>query len=171
MTRAEFTIRAGKCYSSLLGFLTGLCGGDSDTAADLLQDTLLRAWVFVADLRDESSFEFWLKSIALNIFRSNLKKYANPTTFVPIGESEIRTYTPEGESPDEITDRDIRNHILHRAIEKLPPDEQELVRLYYFDSRTVAEISGITGKKKGTIMSLIHRARAKLKKLMEKNRL
>jgi RNA polymerase sigma-70 factor (ECF subfamily) len=50
---------------------------------------------------------------------------------------------------------------------QLKPAEREVVFLHYYQGHTAEEISQIQGQSRGTVLSLIHRSLAKLRKLGE----
>lgn len=56
---------------------------------------------------------------------------------------------------------------LAELLAKLKPGERELIFLHYYQGHTAEEISAITGQPRGTVLSSIHRAVAKLRKLTE----
>ena len=73
----------------------------------------------------------------------------------------------ESESSDDmdayyrLNDQD-RKKFLDLALEKLDPDENFLVTLYYYDDKDLDEISGITGMTRNNAKVKIFRARQKM---------
>lgn len=58
---------------------------------------------------------------------------------------------------------------LQRALDQLRDTEREALYLSVVEGYTAAEISSLIGSTRGTVLSLIHRARQKLKQLMEED--
>jgi RNA polymerase sigma-70 factor (ECF subfamily) len=56
---------------------------------------------------------------------------------------------------------------LHRAISRLSLKYQEAIVLCYFERKSVREIGAITGVSEGTVKARLHRARARLRSLLE----
>ena len=56
--------------------------------------------------------------------------------------------------------------ILHKALLKLRVRYRTVIILRYFEDKTVAEISEITGAKEGTIKSQLHRGLAQLQDIL-----
>ncbi len=59
---------------------------------------------------------------------------------------------------------------LHRALATLRDEEREALFLSVVEGYTAQEISQLTGTVRGTVLSLIHRARVKLKNQMLENK-
>jgi len=57
--------------------------------------------------------------------------------------------------------------VLEIALEKLKPEERELLYLFIVEEYTAQELSELLKKPRGTILSTVHRAKQKLKILME----
>ena len=49
----------------------------------------------------------------------------------------------------------------------LPPEDREVLHLYYYEGYSTREIAKITGTREGTVRSRLSRARGKLKALLE----
>lgn len=49
----------------------------------------------------------------------------------------------------------------------LPPEDREVIHLYYYEGYSTAEIAKMTHSREGTVRSRLSRARGKLKALME----
>jgi RNA polymerase sigma-70 factor (ECF subfamily) len=56
------------------------------------------------------------------------------------------------------------------AVRKLPEKYRDTIYLYYYEGYSTAEIAGMLGVAPGTIESRLHRARARLRGLMEGER-
>lgn len=88
--------------------------------------------------------------------------------FLPLeGERDGETVEPqfaiEGwEAPDYLG-----NGQLDRALAELRPEERETIYLAVVEGYTAQEIAGMTGRPRGTVLSLLHRTRHKLRRLLE----
>ena len=56
---------------------------------------------------------------------------------------------------------------LHMTITKLPLRYQEVITLRYFEDKQIKEIAQITGKREGTVKSLLHRGLERMRNLMD----
>ena len=71
----------GSAFTELVSdFHTPLCSylarmvGDDELGRDLAQETLIRAWTNLPELREEQHFKAWLYRIATNLARSHLRR-------------------------------------------------------------------------------------------------
>jgi len=76
---------------------------------------------------------------------------------------------------NELVDRDlvfdspIPDDVLQTALERLRPNEREILFLHTIEEYTAEEISHLTKSSRGTVLSSLFRARKKLKKLLGKH--
>ncbi len=54
------------------------------------------------------------------------------------------------------------------ALDALPVKDRAVIHLYYYEGYTTAEIARMTREAEGTVRSRLHRARQKLRRLLEK---
>ncbi|MEM7036917.1 MAG: RNA polymerase sigma factor [Bacteroidota bacterium] len=55
---------------------------------------------------------------------------------------------------------------LEKALQQLAPDTRELLYLFVVEEYTAKELAELTGKPRGTILSAVHRAKQKLRKML-----
>ena len=121
-----------------------------EEAEEATQDALLEAFQSLAryDAR-QASFQTWLMRIAYHTALKHYRKHYNSIQFVEMeqdgGEyqSSWLDTIPDDETDDLLDDTD-RVTFMERAIDMLKPDDQMLLNLYYFDNRSIREISCIT---------------------------
>jgi len=132
---------------------------DSD-CCDAIQETLLRAWKKIPQLKDKTLFEPWLMRILVHeCYRTARKnKRYEQTPFNDELLFEIQ------ESP---ADLDLSMD-LRRMLDTLPPHERMALILYYTLDYKVKDIAGILDIPEGTVKSQLSRGRSHLaKKLKE----
>ena len=115
-----------------------------EEAEEATQDTLLEAFQSLAryDAR-KASFQTWLMRIA---YHTALKHYRQRQRSVPTVEMEQNWFNtiPDDETDALLADTTTdRVALMERAIGMLKPDDQMLLSLYYFDNRSIREISNI----------------------------
>ena len=71
MTEKQFNRKIESVKEPLRRFLLGLCGGDSFTADDLAQDTLLKLLMSSATRRIGIRFKAWVFKTAFNVWLDN----------------------------------------------------------------------------------------------------
>jgi RNA polymerase sigma-70 factor, ECF subfamily len=133
--------------------------GDAQKAADLIQDTYLRATERFAQFRQGTNAGAWLVTILTNLFFDGLKHdtviaKAIPGLIIHFG------YVEGDPILENISDDQLR-----AAIEQLEPDLREVIhwRLRGMRCREIAEQLGVPSS---TIGTRLLRARARLKALL-----
>ena len=134
-----------------------------EEAEEATQDTLLEAFQSLAryDAR-KASFHTWLMRIA---YHTALKHYRQRQKSVPIVEMEQNWFNtiPDDETDALLDDTSTdRVALMERAIGQLKPDDQMLLSLYYFDNRSIREISSIMEHDEGYFHSRLQWIRKRL---------
>lgn len=138
-----------------------------EEAADLAQETFLRAYKSLSKYRGQASVKNWMYRIAHNICYDYLrKKRVSSSTF---WETLVPNYKsqPPKESPEEILIAQDRQRDIKWAIEQLSPTYKEVIILYHFQECSYEEIADILNTPKRTIETRLYRARKKLKDLLK----
>ncbi len=138
-------------------------------AEELTQDTLLRA-IRSIDRYDsaQATLATWVQRIAYRLAINHLRDHRRtaiyleelPESTIP-SDSELSAFFGE--------DTNYRVEQLLQALDHLPPDEQTLVHLFYYDDLPLHDIAYIIEAPPGTIATRLHRIRQKLYHLIQKN--
>lgn len=138
---------------------------DEQGAEDLVHDVFIRVTESAGSYRGESAFRTWLFSLALNMVRSRQRRSAvekrvseSMTRQPPISRTQIDPV--ENAERRELCDR------VDGAIAKLAESERETFLLYWFGQMTYAEISETTGISIPAAKVRVHRALAKLSRIL-----
>ena len=139
------------------GWLRSLCG-DFSAADDLAQETFLRAWTRLGDLRDPVRFGQWLMKIAYNEFLKSRRSGRSAERLMKglleqQGTGEDRTTAGAPEVALE----------LRRALSGLSTAERAAVVLNYAYGYSHRQVSELTDLPLGTVKSLIHRGSLKVR--------
>ncbi len=117
--------------------------GCSATSADVVQDSVLRCWRKLADLREESKFASWLattvRHLATNAVRSPVRR------FKLVGHETLDQHSVS-DSTQSVGDADDADQ-LRRAINSLDPVSASIVTLKYYEnlpSKQIAELLELT---------------------------
>jgi RNA polymerase sigma-70 factor (ECF subfamily) len=141
-------------------------------AEDLFQDVLVKVYPRLDDLVDIEKPGPWLCRVMYNLFIDNQRRYARQR-LVTVSESRL-----PGESVDSIPGKDdpqldqerLDNIMrLDRALARLSDDHRLVVLLHDTEGYQLNEIQELTGTPIGTLKSRLHRARARLRELLEKD--
>jgi len=135
---------------------------------DVLQETLLRAYVALENFEGRSSVYSWLTRIAINTALMLLRKRRNhhETTFDVTGEPEngVARLDPEDPrlNPEQICDQKQRCSNLQRQIERLQTNLREPLQTRMTHGSSLEEIAKDLEITEAAVKARLYRARAKL---------
>lgn len=139
--------------------------GDSESAADLLQDVFLRLYRFIQNVDPQLPLEPWLYRMTANLaytWVKRQKRWLRP--FEDFAEWLVGN---RKNNPHQVIEALDTNSELQRALLKLPLSQRVVVVLYYVNELSVQEISEIVDVPVGTVKSRLHYGRQALKKVLE----
>src|SRR5258705_923502 len=144
--------------------------GNPADAEDLMQEAFLQLFRKIGTFRGESAFSTWLHRMTVNVVLMRLRKKSLPT------DSLEETLEPDGENsgpkrdvgaPDLRLSGAVDRVNLERSIEKLPPGYRTLFVLYDVQGYEHNEIADIIGCSVGNSKSQLHKARTRLRELLQ----
>ncbi len=131
---------------------------DRTQADDLVQDTLERALNKFTLFRRGTDLRAWLFTVMHNVHVNQLRASASRhTAALDASDAEAMQAPPDETS----TLRD-----LHSALERLAPDQRDVILLVGLEQFTYEETARVLGVPVGTVMSRLSRARERLRTLM-----
>lgn len=135
---------------------------DSTVAADLTQETFLRAWRNLRTLRDPERFGPWLIGIARQVCNEWRRGSYRRLRLIDHPPDDARTAADRfaGDPPgDAIED-------LRLAIAKLPEDERIALHGFYLQEMDVDRARSLLGVSRSGLYALLSRARDRLRRAM-----
>ncbi|MCY3020973.1 MAG: sigma-70 family RNA polymerase sigma factor [Planctomycetota bacterium] len=148
---------------ALLHFSARFLRNDAE-AEDLVHDVFVQAAQTVHTYRGESPFRTWLFSLAINLARSRQRRWRlEDRASRSIAAPKVKR---ESDPAWNLEQRELREKV-DEAIGALTDAERETFLLYWFGELTYAEISGITGLSVSAAKVRVHRALARLGKMLE----
>jgi RNA polymerase sigma-70 factor (ECF subfamily) len=149
-----------------------LTGNDSD-AADVLQDTFLRAYRGLASFRGASRFGTWLYRIATNAALAHRRSRARRPSesleaYLPRFDGNgVHAATPAelqvAARAEEVLDRRLLAEKARAGIERLPERYREAFVLRDLEELKTAEVADVLGLDPATVRQRVHRARLMLR--------
>jgi len=129
---------------------------------DLYQEVFQNIWKGLKDFRGDSAVSTWIFRITVNTALSFItKKKKKKKQF-----DEYRNFLNSTKNNQEVDNKYREINILHKAIARLPIIDMIIISLVLEDIGK-KEIAKITGLTEGNVRVRIHRAKEKLKKLIE----
>jgi RNA polymerase sigma-70 factor, ECF subfamily len=129
---------------------------DHGRAADATQQTFIKAWQAAESFDPTRAFEPWIYSIAR---RTAIDVYRSERRRVSIDAPDVAEAGPS-------IDRIWEIFQVRIAVDQLPDDEREIVRMSHFEGLTHNEISQALDVPIGTVKSRSHRAHKNLLDLL-----
>ena len=129
-----------------------------EDAEEMAQESFIKAYKSLHTFKGNAKFSTWLYRITYNTCISELRKrkmYFTSTEEVQISDK-AREMDLE-EIPEEN-----RAKVIKEAMSRLPEDEYMLVLLFYFEDKSIEEISKVTGLTESNAKVKLFRARKKL---------
>ncbi|KPH12085.1 RNA polymerase sigma factor [Chryseobacterium sp. ERMR1:04] len=149
---------------------------DEDLANDVFQDTFMKIILMLKEGRynEEGKFILWAKRIAYNLiidhFRLKSKNIkVSETTFET---DEYSIFDLIREPSENIEDQLVTNQIqedLLRMLQFLPLNQQEVIKLRFFDGLSFKEIADHTDMSINTTLGRVRYALINLRKIMDEN--
>jgi RNA polymerase sigma-70 factor (ECF subfamily) len=136
-------------------------------AEDLTQEVCVRAYPRLHELERLDDPRAWLLCVMRRLFIDHTRRYER--RFVASMETTADAVIVS-EAPGPAEEAELASEIEHldRAWVHLDRDQRVLLALHDVEGYSLAEINKITGIKEGTLKSKLHRARAKLGRLLQR---
>ena len=136
-----------------------------DDAEDLVEEAFIRAYRSINKFQTGRPFYSWLRRIAVNNAINFMKRERRGRT-EPLEYVE-KTLSNGHNDPVQITRNKMLRERLARAISRLPEDGRVILSLKVEEDLSYDEIGRLLRIPKGTVMSRLARARAKLKQIYD----
>ncbi|MDH7601089.1 MAG: sigma-70 family RNA polymerase sigma factor [Armatimonadota bacterium] len=123
--------------------------GSFEDARDLAQETFIRAYTHLDQLRDPSSFGAWIRTIAGNLCKQWARRKSRALEALTEADAACRQQ-PKDRSVEE-------------ALATLPENERLVLVLHYIDGYTYADIARFLGLTEDAVRGRLHRGRERLR--------
>lgn len=149
---------------------------DEELANDFFQDTFIKIIISLKEKKytEENKFILWAKRIAMNLIIDHYRaksKHQNisETTFQ---EDEFSIFDMLQESEDNVEDKLILSQIyadLERILTFLPQNQQEIIKMRFYDNLTFREIADLTKSSINTTLGRMRYALINIRKIIAEN--
>ena len=135
---------------------------DVEDAAEITQESFIKAWHALPGFRGEATFATWLTRLTLNTARDHLRR-----SRVRQEHDSVYPATTIASDPAEpFADRDE----IARALDLLTPQAHEVIALRYGQELSLAEIAVVLACPEGTVKSRLNAALARLRVILRRER-
>ncbi len=153
-------------YQDQVFRLAYLLIGDPDEAADIAQETFVRAWRHLAKFDGSRPLRPWLLKIAANLARNQRRSVGRYLVALKRGFQEYPPIENDVESRS-LIERQAAD--LWRAVQRLNPTDQQVIYLRFFLELSITETAQAMTIAEGTVKSRLNRALIKLRKTIDEN--
>lgn len=141
---------------------------NEDAVLDIVQNTYVKAFSALDQLRDEKKFIPWIRTIArrsaIDWLRKNKPLLLQVSSLDDEGIEEIEfSEQREYQLPEENLNQQETRYLMRQLLNTLSSSQRLAISLYYYENMSIQEISEITGCTSGTIKGLLYQGREKLK--------
>ena len=144
--------------------LLGWRGGDVD---DVVQDDFVSVLRSARRFDGRSSLSTWITAITVNHCHSLRRRLAAKLRAMAGVFGRAQSSRPWQDAADERAIRGDESRRVREAVRRLRPADREVIVLHYLEHAGVEAIAGILGISRSAVEVRLHRARGRLKALLE----
>jgi RNA polymerase sigma-70 factor (ECF subfamily) len=135
--------------------------GDSDQAADAVQDALLQAWLDLRSLRDPERFEAWMHRVLVRTCYAAARRNRKRTVVEIHMSQMVEPSQTDSQASIALHDQ------LNRAFTRLSTDHRTVLALVHYLGLTMTETASVIGVPLGTVQSRLSRATQLMRAALE----
>ena len=141
--------------------------GNAEDAADMTQETFIKAYNSLSAFRGDSKFSVWLYRIATNVCLDFLRSRSRkPTVSLSMedddGEEVELDIADDSQSPERLLESGLTRDAVRRGLKALSPEYRQILLLREIQGLSYEEIADALRIEVGTVKSRIFRARKRL---------
>ena len=154
-----------KYQPRLVSYCARLLNDDMAQAADIVDEAMFDVWRSAGRFEGKSKPSTWIYSITRNKLISWLRK----TSEVTLGDDEslLAMIDPADSLEHELEMADMKQQLV-RLMSQLTTEHREVLRLTYFEDKSVKEVASLLGISENTVKTRMFYARKRLAQLLEK---
>lgn len=154
-------------YQSMVFTIAFRFTRNREDAEELAQSAFVKAYRNLADFRSEAKFSTWLYTIISSLCLSFVRKKKHEILSLSNEKIQIAADEIDGGFSANHIERKSKATMLQQAIAKLSSDDAQVLTLFYLGEQTLEEMGSILGITPNSAKVKLHRARIRLKKMIE----
>jgi RNA polymerase sigma-70 factor (ECF subfamily) len=171
--RAESLRRFAEKYQGRLLALAGRLLGNHEDAPDALQEIFIQVDQSLPKFRGESSLYTWAFRLATNVCLNYKRGLARTNNSAPLDEglrdAVLLPVARPDDNPDTSCGSRFRRHLVEQALLRLPETQRAVLVLCDLEDMTASETARVLQISVNVVKSRLHRGRASLKRIVEKD--
>lgn len=157
----ELYVHVIKRYQDKLIRYANYLTGDEHNAADIVQESFIKAYVNLKGFDTKKKFSSWIYRIVHNETMNLVGKQKKQVSLY-----EEKDFDSGIDIEDDFIRKELKNHT-HNCLDKMQVIYKEPLSLYYLEEKSYEEISDILRIPIGTVGTRINRAKALMKKICQ----
>jgi len=137
-----------------------------EEAEEVSQDTFIKAFKSLDKFKGKSKFSTWIYRVAYNTCLDRLKKIKREYNVVAIDEFTEHQVKTLDNALDKM-EQDEHKQKIQECLQLLPSDDSFLLTLYYFEERSLEEISKVVNLTANNVKVKLFRSRKKLTTILK----
>lgn len=141
-----------------------------DDIEDVLQNTYIKAYQKLPELKNPESFESWIKTIVENECKNHIKKEKRISAPIIFFKNKADEHSEEWNQPvpQEYMEREELRKSVSDILDTLSPEVQTCIILFHYEDKSLNEISEMLDIPLGTVKSRLHNGRKQIEKEFNK---
>ncbi len=142
---------------------------DAESTKDLCQEVFLKVYKSLSRFKGDSAFYSWLYRIAMNSCIDYIRQQSRRKT---VGIDDLEAGVEEFllisklPSPSHMIEMQELGDIIDKAVNHLPPKQQQVFRLRYEKKLQIKEVAVLINRSEGTVKTHLHHAHRRLRELL-----
>lgn len=147
-------------YERLVAHMVARVIAEDMDREEICQDVFIKIYEKLGTFRFDAKLSTWIATIAYRSAVNFAKKKR-------IEQVDIDSVDFKLGAEENITEQEDMTAFVHTLVDQLPVNYRTVLTLFYLDGFSYPEIVQITDMPEGTVKNYIHRARAKLRKIVK----
>lgn len=152
-------------YQGLVCSLTFSGTGRLDSSEELAQETFVRAWKNLDQLKEPAKLRPWLCSIARNLIHNHTRSQKNAPSNRADLDEELATNHDDG--PEATMIRQEEEQMICTALARIPDEYRQPLILFYRQDLSARQVADLLDLDEGTVRTRLHRGRKMLRRHVE----
>ena len=157
----ELYVHVIKRYQDKLIRYANYLTGDEHNAADIVQESFIKAYVNLKGFDTKKKFSSWIYRIVHNEAMNLVGKQKKQVSLY-----EEKDFDSGIDIEDDFIKKELKNHT-HNCLDRMQVIYKEPLSLYYLEEKSYEEISDILRIPIGTVGTRINRAKVLMKKICQ----
>ena len=143
MDRAELERELERLHAACWGWALACCARDRDTAEDTLQSAYLKILSGQAKFEGRSQFRTWAFGVVRRTALEERRRRATRQTRELVADAAIAAQPDSADTADIAVERSDERRALLAAIATLPPRQQEVLHLVFYQDMTIEQAAAV----------------------------